>query len=125
MTEYPSCDNDYMRKIMSINAAGTLFNYENQLYVSGAYAFKAARQNGHRVYICTGRSKAKVYPFIWDIGLDGIIGGFDSYAKDCNQVVMPQLITTEQGTHVVDWLTKRQLEFLLEATGAFLLPRTL
>ena len=41
-----------------------------------------ARKNGHRVYICTGRSKAEVYPYLWDIGLDGMIGGNGSYVEE-------------------------------------------
>ena len=56
------------------------------------------------MYICTGRSKAEVYPYLWDIGLDGMIGGNGSYVEDGDTVVMHQLITAEQCKHIVDWL---------------------
>ncbi len=45
-----------MGKILLIDVDGTLVNYENQLPESAIYAIRKARENGHKVYICTGRS---------------------------------------------------------------------
>lgn len=84
-----------MGKILLIDVDGTLVNYENQLPASAASAIRKARANGHKVYICTGRSKAEVYPNLWEIGLDGMIGGNGSYVEDHGKVVMHQLITKE------------------------------
>ena len=89
-----------MRKILFIDVDGTLVDYENHLPESAVRAIRAARAAGHRVYICTGRSKAEVYPPLWEIGLDGMIGGNGSYVEDHGKVVMHQLITPEQArTH--------------------------
>ena len=75
--------------------------------LSAVDAIRKARANEHKVYICTGRSKAEVYPNLWEIGLDGMIGGNGSYVEDHGKVVMHQLITKEQCIHVVDWLHAR------------------
>lgn len=106
-----------MGKIIFIDVDGTLLDYENNLPVSADKAIKEARKNGHKVYICTGRSKAEVYPYLWDIGLDGMIGGNGSYVEDHGNVIMHQLITKEQCCHIVDWLHERKLEFYLESNN--------
>ena len=106
-----------MGKILLIDVDGTLVNYENQLPASAASAIRKARANEHKVYICTGRSKAEVYPNLWEIGLDGMIGGNGSYVEDHGKVVMHQLITKEQCIHAVDWLHARGLEFYLESNN--------
>ena len=106
-----------MRKILFIDVDGTLVDYENHLPESAVRAIRAARAAGHRVYICTGRSKAEVYPPLWDIGLDGMIGGNGSYVEDHGTVVMHQLITPEQARRIVDWLHSRKLEFYLESNN--------
>ena len=62
------------RKIIFLDVDGTLVDYEGKLPDSAARAVRQARENGHRVYICTGRSRAEDYPYLWDIGLDGICG---------------------------------------------------
>lgn len=94
-------------------------DYENNLPESADKAIKAARKNGHKVYICTGRSKAEVYPYIWDIGLDRMIGRNGSYVEDNGHVVMHQLITKEQCKHIVDWL-KESLSFTLKVIMDYL-----
>lgn len=104
-----------MGKCIFLDVDGTLVDYENKLPESAVKAIRAARRNGHRVYICTGRSKAEVYPELWEIGLDGMIGGNGSYVEDHGTVVMHQKITLEQCHRIVDWLHTRGLEFYLES----------
>ena len=82
-----------MGKILFIDVDGTLVDCQTNLHESAVTAIRRARARGHRVYICTGRSKAEVYSNIWDIGLDGMIGGNGSYVEDHGTVVMHQLIT--------------------------------
>lgn len=64
-----------MGKILFIDIDGTLVDYENRLPASAVKAIRMARAAGHRVYLCSGRSKAENKQEIWDIGLDGYIGG--------------------------------------------------
>ena len=106
-----------MSKIIFIDVDGTLVDYENRLPDSAVEAIRQARKNGHKVYICTGRSKAEVYPEIWAIGLDGMIGGNGAYVEDHGQVIAHRLITDEQCHKIVDWLHARGLEFYLESNN--------
>lgn len=106
-----------MKKVIFIDVDGTLVDYENNLPDSAVSAIRKARENGHKVYICTGRSEAEVYQNIWEIGLDGMIGGNGSYVKDGNTVVMHQLITAKQCKHIVDWCHSRNLDFYLESNN--------
>ena len=91
-----------MSKILLIDIDGTLVDYENRLPVSAVDAVRKARANGHRVYLCSGRSKAENKQEIWDIGIDGYIGGNGSYVESDGEVVMHQLITADQCRRIVD-----------------------
>ena len=106
-----------MSKVIFIDVDGTLLTYENVLPPSATEAIRTARKNGHKVYICTGRSRAEVYDYIWDIGLDGMIGGNGSYVESDGKVIMHQVIPLEEAKHIVDWLHGRKLEFYLEANA--------
>ena len=106
-----------MSKIIFIDVDGTLTNYENQVPASAVEAIRAARANGHKVYLCTGRSRAEIYDSIWAIGLDGLIGGNGAYVEDHDTVVSHKLITLDQCKRVVDWLHERGLEFYLESNS--------
>ncbi|OUN39251.1 HAD family hydrolase [Faecalibacterium sp. An77] len=106
-----------MGKILFIDIDGTLVDYENRLPASAVKAIRMARAAGHRVYLCSGRSKAENKQEIWDIGLDGYIGGNGSYVESDGEVVMHQLVTPEQCRRIVDWLHSRKLEFYLESNS--------
>ena len=105
------------RKIIFLDVDGTLVDYEGRLPASAARAVQGARANGHRVYLCTGRSRAEVYPYLWEIGLDGMIGGNGSYVEDHGTVLMHQTLTGAQCRAVVDWLNGRGLPFYLECSS--------
>ena len=106
-----------MSKILLIDIDGTLVDYENHLPESAITAIRKARASGHKVYLCSGRSKAENKPEIWDIGIDGYIGGNGSYVESNGVVVMHQLITADQCRRIVDWLNARGLEFYLESNN--------
>lgn len=106
-----------MKKIIFLDVDGTLVDYENRIPASAITAIREARKQGHRVYICTGRSRAEVGKELWDIGLDGMIGGNGSYVEDHETVVMHQKITDQQCRRIVDWLHERGLEFYLECNS--------
>lgn len=105
------------KKIIFLDVDGTLTDYENNIPASAVTAIRRARENGHRVYICTGRSRAEVYPELWEIGLDGMIGGNGSYVEDQGRVVMHKTLTPDQCRRAVDWLHGRGLEFYLESNN--------
>ncbi|HFU4000923.1 TPA: HAD family hydrolase [Streptococcus suis] len=106
-----------MRKIIFLDVDGTLVDYHNRIPESAIRAIRQARENGHLVYVCTGRSRAEMQPELWEIGLDGMIGGNGSYVEHQGQVVMHQLISKEDAKAVVDWLHERGLEFYLESNN--------
>lgn len=105
-----------MRKIVFLDVDGTLINYEAKLPESAARAVNEARANGHKVYICTGCSKAEIEQRnLCD--LDGMIGGNGAYVEDDGKVVMHQGLSKEDVKHIVDWCNERHLGFYLEANS--------
>lgn len=111
-------------KILLIDIDGTLVDYKNHLPESAVRAVRAARANGHRVYLCSGRSKAENKQEIWDIGIDGYIGGNGSYVESDGSVLLHQRITADQCRRIVDWLDARGLEFYLESNNGLFASRT-
>lgn len=106
-----------MGKLIFLDVDGTLVDYHNRIPQSAIQAIRQARANGHLVYVCTGRSRAEMQPELWEIGLDGMIGGNGSYLEHQGEVVMHQLLSKEDSHAVVDWLHQRGLAFFLESNN--------
>ena len=105
-----------MGKIVFLDVDGTLIDYDAICPESAAKAVELARANGHKVYICTGCSKAEIAQR--DLPeLDGMIGANGGYVEDAGEVVMHQSLTVDEVKHIVDWCNERQLGFYLEANS--------
>lgn len=108
------------KKIVFLDVDGTIVTYDNVLPASAARAIREARANGHRVLMCTGRSKGEVQPELEELGFDGMLGGNGAYVEVEGRVVMHRLVTSEQCRRIVDWCHERGLAFYLESnTGLF------
>lgn len=103
--------------IIFTDVDGTLYDYEGNLPESAVLAIRKLRNNGHQVYMVTGRSKAENKKELWDIGFDGMIGGNGSYVEADGKVLLHQRITLEQCRHIVDWCESRKIDFYEESNN--------
>lgn len=71
------------KKIIFFDVDGTLVDVrpvKECIPESTIQAVHETRKKGNLCYLCTGRSLAEIYPYILDVGFDGIIGaGGDLY----------------------------------------------
>lgn len=104
------------KKIVFLDVDGTLINYEAKTPKSAKIAVEKARENGHKVYICTGCSKYEIMQR--DLpALNGMICGNGAYVEDNGTVVMHHGLTKEEVKKIVDWCNTRKLGFYLEANS--------
>lgn len=104
-------------KILLLDVDGTLVRHDTSLPSSAAEAVRAARAAGHQVFICTGRAKAEVYEHLWELGLDGMIGGNGSYVEHHAEVVHHQVLDVDVVQQAIGWLESRHLAFYLECNS--------
>ena len=105
-----------MTKIVFLDVDGTLIDYHTRTPESARRAVDQARRNGHKVYICTGCSKAEILQR--DLPeLDGMIGAIGGYVEDDGKVLLHHSLTKEQTRHVTEWCRSRGIGFILEANS--------
>lgn len=105
-----------MSKIVFLDVDGTLIDYQAKMPASAASAVEQARANGHRIYLCTGCSKAEIEQRNL-CETDGMIGGNGAYVEDHGKVILHQGLSKEDVRHIVDWCNGRHLGFYLEANS--------
>lgn len=103
--------------VVLVDVDGTLVDYGNRLPESARRAVEQARANGHRVYACTGRSKAEMAAIDAALELDGLIGANGGYVESDGAVIFHKGIPTDVERRIVDWLHERRLPFYLESNS--------
>ncbi|WP_458118548.1 HAD family hydrolase [Paenibacillus sp. Z6-24] len=110
--------NHAAQKIVFIDIDGTLVDDYGQVPESAQLACRQARENGHLLFLCTGRSKAEIYDSIWDIGFDGMIGAGGGYVEIANKVLYHKKVRPEDVRHMVDFFNRNGIHFYLESNSA-------
>ena len=118
------------KSIIFFDVDGTLVTGgpREQIPDSAVRAIRSARAKGHLCYLCTGRSAAEIYPFILDVGFDGVIGAGGSYVQIGTEMLYHHVIGGESLRLLRDYFDSRGFDYYLESNeGLFgstgLVPR--
>ncbi|MDU0327634.1 Cof-type HAD-IIB family hydrolase [Microbacterium sp. KSW2-21] len=69
-----------MTRIAFLDVDGTILEHGSVIAPSTVAAVRRARENGHLVWLCTGRSAGDIHPDVLAIGFDGAITNGGAYA---------------------------------------------
>lgn len=86
-----------MPKLLFFDIDGTLVDFDAKMPESAKEALRRAQENGHKCFICSGRSYNQIYPDLLKMGFDGIVaaaGGYVEYQgkEICNEVFGSEII---------------------------------
>ncbi|MBW0253980.1 HAD hydrolase family protein [Cellulomonas sp. PS-H5] len=79
---------------------------------------RAARANGHRVLLCTGRPKSMLPDQIRAAGFDGIVASAGGYVEVDGEVLRDQRFPADLAVHAIEVLDRHCAAYLLEAPDA-------
>lgn len=103
------------KKIVFIDIDGTLTTPDGKVPSSAKQAIRTARQNGHLIYLCTGRSKPEIISSILEIGFDGVIGAGGGYIEVNNELVHHQTMPEQSVRKIVDYFHQHEIGYYLES----------
>jgi Cof subfamily protein (haloacid dehalogenase superfamily) len=104
-----------MRKIIFLDIDGTLCNDSGVVPASAENAIKQAHQNGHRFFLCTGRSKAEIPAEVLDLPISGIIGAGGGYCEVEGEVILHQVFDSAELKKLIGFLEEHGVEYYLES----------
>lgn len=103
------------KQIIFIDVDGTLCNDYGQVPESAGIAIHKARQNGHKVYLCTGRSKAELTDDIKKIEFDGFIGAGGGYIEEQGKLLLHKKFDLAELSSIVHFFKKEGIGYYLES----------
>lgn len=102
-------------KLIFIDVDGTLCDLAGEVPKSAKEAIKLARNNGHLVYICTGRSKPEITEDILSIGFDGMICAGGGYVEIDGETLMHKKMPEELVIKLIDYFEKHNIAYYIES----------
>lgn len=102
------------KKIFFFDIDDTLFNINVGVPKSAVNAIRKLRENGHLVFVNTGRSMGNIDPYVTDIGFDGYIAGCGSYIEINGEIKKNNLMTCDELDHVANVLHREKSVIIYE-----------
>jgi Cof subfamily protein (haloacid dehalogenase superfamily) len=103
------------RKLVFLDIDGTLASSFDHVPLSARRVCRAARENGHLLYIATGRSRAQIGARVLALGFDGVISSGGAYIEIGGQVVFSAFIPRAVLEGLIAYFTGRGAGFSLES----------
>lgn len=105
-------------KLLFFDIDGTLVGFDGIIPDSTWKALDLARENGHLLFICTGRSRHQIHQVLLDYGFDGIVASAGGYVEYKNQALFHQHFGKERMKSVVDCFKGTGTGLILEMKEA-------
>jgi Cof subfamily protein (haloacid dehalogenase superfamily) len=105
------------KKVVFLDIDGTMVDFDGKIPDSTVRAIQLARKNGHKMIICTGRSRYQIYEELLAIGFDGIVGAAGSYVECDGVEIFHRYIEEPQRRFLADYLEKNKFTYVIQSTG--------
>ena len=69
------------KKVVFLDIDGTIVDFFGNIPESTKTAIRKARENGHYMVVCSGRSKFQIAKEVLDLGIDGIVAAAGAYVE--------------------------------------------
>lgn len=103
------------KKVVFFDIDGTLWNWHNEIPESTIRAIRSLRQNGHRAFLCSGRSRAYIQnPDLFAIGFDGVVSGCGTMIEYGGETIFYKKLDVDLVEHTVNTVRKYGMRPILE-----------
>lgn len=104
-----------MPKLIFFDIDGTLWDDHMQIPDSTITTLKKLQDNGHRIFLCSGRSKANIRdPKLLSLGFDGIVAACGNHIEVDGKVIYENILPPEMVKKVITVLKECHMPVVLE-----------
>ena len=111
------------QRVVFLDIDGTLLDFQGNLPESAGRALRKARENGHQLVLCTGRTRIQVYAWLLEQGFDGLITGAGAQVEAHGHVISRHLIRQEHLAEAVAYFEKNRTPYYMQAENAIYGPQ--
>ncbi|MCM3697004.1 Cof-type HAD-IIB family hydrolase [Microbacterium oleivorans] len=107
-----------MTRIAFLDVDGTILEHGTAIADSTITAIRTARENGHLVYLCTGRAAGDIHPKVREIGYDGAITNGGAYAVRGDERLFADPMPREDTDRLISYFEAEDIDYFLQSDEA-------
>ena len=92
-----------MKKVLFFDVDGTLVDFgASTMSKNTSDALIAAKKNGHKIFLCTGRSYNQIYPSLKAFDFDGTVAAAGGYVVTGGKVITHHVFGADKMQKIID-----------------------
>lgn len=107
-----------MGKIVFLDIDGTLVDFHQRMPDSTQAALQEAKENGHKMVLCTGRTYTNIYPWLLEFPFDAVIASAGAYIQVQQEIIYHHTLNPAKVSHLVQLLQHHHASCLLQGINA-------
>ncbi|SFG83884.1 hypothetical protein SAMN04487761_1682 [Lachnospiraceae bacterium C7] len=107
--------NNSNTKLIFFDIDGTLSGFDGKIPESTKKAINMARKEGHKLFVCTGRSRAQIDKKITDIGFDGFVCAAGAYVEYQGKEIYHSTFGEERMKFLMNFIKENNISFVIQS----------
>lgn len=103
-------------KIIFFDIDGTLINFGGDFPESAQKALRLAKENGHQIFLCTGRSKCQIENRLLEFGFDGFVSAAGAYVEHHGKEVYSNYMSKAKLSKLIDYVEGHGMVYMMQCT---------
>ncbi len=104
----------FRQRIAFLDVDGTILEGGDRIAPSTVDAIRTARENGHLVYLATGRSTSEIPALVRDLGFDGAVSAGGGFAEVGDQRILERTMPAEAVERMVAYYESAGYDFYVQ-----------
>ena len=103
-------------KVLFFDIDGTLLDSNGVIAESSKEAIKQAKANGHKMFLCTGRTRSQVWPELLQMGFDGIVSVAGAEAIVGDEIIYQSIMEPKKVEKFLDLMEPLHISYGLQTS---------
>ena len=103
------------QKVVFLDIDGTIVDSDGRIPDSTKAAVKKAQENGHKMVVCSGRSRFQIYDEVLNLGFSGIVGAAGAFVEVDGKEIYHAYIDEAHRKSSYEYLEKNRFLFCYQA----------
>ncbi|MCR5416647.1 MAG: Cof-type HAD-IIB family hydrolase [Pseudobutyrivibrio sp.] len=105
-----------MSKLIFFDIDGTLINFDGVMPESAVKALRQAQANGHKIILCTGRSKCQIEERLLNFGFDGMVAAAGAYVEYHDHLINAEYMAADTLTKLVEYFENHSIVYMIQCS---------
>lgn len=109
------------KKAVFLDIDGTMVDSDGKIPASTKEAIRRAKENGHKMVICSGRSRFQIYDELLELGFSGIVGAAGAFVEAEGEEIFHAYIDEAHRKSSYEYLEENGFLFFYQADDGIVL----